>query len=135
MPKAHWRSLTYVSPDDLAATPPCGCAEATRTDCSTTRIRGTFLVAILASRALDAGLAFARDASLEKSAIEMTIHEDVANFNRGDPKTVVAACAPHTSVVDGFHRTHGRRVATGGEATSRATGLLERRWVFWRSAT
>ena len=104
-------------------------------DCNTTGIRATFLVGILALTALEASIAFARDASLEKSAIEMTIHEDVANIIRGDVKTVVAACAPHTSVVDGFHRTHGRRVATGGGATSRKTGLLERRWVFWWSAT
>lgn len=63
-------------------------------ECNTTRIRATFLVAILALTALDASLVFAGGASPEKSVIERTIREYVANINRGDVKAIVAACAP-----------------------------------------
>ena len=46
-------------------------------------------------------LRFAGGASPEKGAIERAIRQYVANINRGDVKAIVAACARHTSVVDG----------------------------------
>jgi hypothetical protein len=51
---------------------------------------------------LNASPAFAGSALPEKVAIERVVRAFVANINRGDVRAIVGACAPHTSVIDGF---------------------------------
>jgi ketosteroid isomerase-like protein len=38
----------------------------------------------------------------EQAAVLGTVHQFVDAFNKGDTKTVVAACAPSTSIIDDF---------------------------------
>ncbi|MHB1869340.1 MAG: hypothetical protein ACYCT1_00605 [Steroidobacteraceae bacterium] len=71
-------------------------------DCNTTRTRSAVWVAILRLTVLNASPAFAGSALPEKVAIERVVRAFVANINRGDVRAIVGACAPHTSVIDGF---------------------------------
>jgi hypothetical protein len=61
-------------------------------------VRGLIGAAVCALSVLGVGPAFASDASDVKAVIEKW----VGDFNKGDLKSFVAACAPRASVVDGF---------------------------------
>ena len=62
------------------------------------RVRDLALAATCALSILAASPASASDVS----DVKATIDKWVADFNRGDVKAVVAACAPLASIVDGF---------------------------------
>ncbi|MGH8399351.1 MAG: hypothetical protein ACRETA_14100 [Gammaproteobacteria bacterium] len=54
--------------------------------------------AVCAISMLAATPAFASDAS----DVQATVERWVVNINKGDFKSVIAACAPHASIIDGF---------------------------------
>ena len=62
------------------------------------RARNLILAAPFVLPMLAASPAFASDVS----DVNATIQKWVSDLNKGDFKSVVSACAPHTSVVDGF---------------------------------
>jgi ketosteroid isomerase-like protein len=62
------------------------------------RVRDLLLAAAFVLTIVAAGPACASDAS----DVNATIQKWVADFNKGDLKSVVAACAPRAAIVDGF---------------------------------
>ncbi len=62
------------------------------------RVRNLIWAAVCALSVLGAGPASASDVS----DVNATIEKWVGDFNKGDFKSMVAACAPRASIVDGF---------------------------------
>jgi len=56
-----------------------------------------------------AALAAAQPAAAQQKDVMIPVHQFVDGFNKGDVKTMVAACADQTSIIDEFppHEWHG----------------------------